>query len=191
MRRCYNRESQSGKSCFHLASSLLTCFRVSYPGYIGSVQLEQKVVEVEHFYSTKDGAGQTNTSKSNSGGKKVAISQPSKCSSAGKERTRGKHVSSPELMRQFATIIRQVSMEKRVRSLDDLGFLCLVTFPSLIHFEPFVFLCTPLRLLNKNGRGHFWNLLMLKGLDSMIITRFKIQTLLFALWSVQVGVMVK
>ncbi|CAG7874575.1 unnamed protein product [Brassica rapa] len=75
-------------------------------------QLEQKVVEVEHFYSTKDGAGQTNTSKSNSGGKKVAISQPSKCSSAGKEKTRGKHVSSPELMRQFATIIRQIAQQK-------------------------------------------------------------------------------
>ncbi|CAN6996102.1 unnamed protein product [Brassica rapa subsp. trilocularis] len=75
-------------------------------------QLEQKVVEVEQFYSTKDGAGQTNTSKSNSGGKKVAISQPSKCSSAGKEKTRGKHVSSPELMRQFATIIRQIAQQK-------------------------------------------------------------------------------
>lgn len=68
-------------------------------------------MEVEQFYSTKDGAGQTNTSKSNSGGKKVAISQPSKCSSAGKEKARGKHVSSPELMRQFATIFRQVMMK--------------------------------------------------------------------------------
>lgn len=68
-------------------------------------------MEVEQFYSTKDGAGQTNTSKSNSGGKKVAISQPSKCSSAGKGITRGKHVSSPELMRQFATIFRQVMMK--------------------------------------------------------------------------------
>ncbi|KAL0770667.1 hypothetical protein Bca101_035818 [Brassica carinata] len=75
-------------------------------------QLEQNVVEVEQFYSTKDGAGQTNTSKSNSGGKKVAMSQPSKCSSAGKEKTRGKHVSSPELMRQFATIIRQIAQQK-------------------------------------------------------------------------------
>ncbi|XP_056845973.1 transcription factor GTE1 isoform X1 [Raphanus sativus] len=75
-------------------------------------QLEQKIVEVEQFYSTKDGAGQTNTSKSNSGGKKVAISQPSKCSSAGKEKARGKHVSSPELMRQFATIFRQIAQQK-------------------------------------------------------------------------------
>lgn len=85
-------------------------FQVSYISTL-EVQLEQNVVEVEQFYSTKDGAGQTNTSKSNSGGKKVAMSQPSKCSSAGKEKTRGKHVSSPELMRQFATIIRQVSTE--------------------------------------------------------------------------------
>ncbi|VVB02133.1 unnamed protein product [Arabis nemorensis] len=77
-------------------------------------QLEQKVVEVEQFYSTKDGAAQTNTSKSNSGGKKIAISQPniSKCNSAGKEKTKGKHVSSPELMRQFATIFRQLAQHK-------------------------------------------------------------------------------
>uniref|UniRef100_A0A1J3HBG2 Transcription factor GTE1 n=1 Tax=Noccaea caerulescens TaxID=107243 RepID=A0A1J3HBG2_NOCCA len=77
-------------------------------------QLEQKVVEVEQFYSTKDGAAQTNTSKSNSGGKKIAISQPniSKCNSFGKEKTKGKHVSSPELMRQFATIIRQIAQQK-------------------------------------------------------------------------------
>ncbi|XP_024003698.1 transcription factor GTE1 [Eutrema salsugineum] len=77
-------------------------------------QLEQRVVEVEQFYSTKDGAAQTNTSKSNSGGKKVAISQPntSKCNSAGKAKSKGKHVSSPELMRQFATIIRQITQHK-------------------------------------------------------------------------------
>uniref|UniRef100_A0A1J3CTI0 Transcription factor GTE1 n=1 Tax=Noccaea caerulescens TaxID=107243 RepID=A0A1J3CTI0_NOCCA len=77
-------------------------------------QLEQKVVEVEQFYSTKDGAAQTNTSKSNSGGKKIAISHPniSKCNSFGKEKTKGKHVSSPELMRQFATIIRQIAQQK-------------------------------------------------------------------------------
>ncbi|XP_010516655.1 PREDICTED: transcription factor GTE1 isoform X1 [Camelina sativa] len=77
-------------------------------------QLEQKVVEVEHFYSTKDGAAQTNTSKSNSGGKKIAISQPniSKCNSAGKDKTKGKHVSSPELMRQFATMFRQITQNK-------------------------------------------------------------------------------
>ncbi|CAN8316277.1 unnamed protein product, partial [Cochlearia groenlandica] len=77
-------------------------------------QLEQVVVEVEHFYSTKEGAAQTNTSKSNSGGKKIAISQPniSKCNSSGKEKTKGKHVSSPELMRQFATIIRQIAQQK-------------------------------------------------------------------------------
>lgn len=100
------------------------------------MQLEQKVVEVEHFYSTKDGAGQTNTSKSNSGGKKVAISQPSKCSSAGKEKTRGKHVSSPELMRQFATIIRQVSIKKK----DNDETLKLGSWIAL--FEPFVFLYT-------------------------------------------------
>ncbi|CAH2059341.1 unnamed protein product [Thlaspi arvense] len=113
-------------------------------------QLEQKVVEVEQFYSTKDGAAQTNTSKSNSGGKKVAISQPnnSKCNSAGKEKSKGKHVSSPELMRQFATIIRQASM-KEMKTLFFFSFL----------------------LLNKNGHGRFWNLLMLKDLDSMIITR--------------------
>ncbi|XP_010509689.1 PREDICTED: transcription factor GTE1 isoform X1 [Camelina sativa] len=77
-------------------------------------QLEHKVVEVEHFYSTKDGAAQTNTSKSNSGGKKIAISQPniSKCNSAGKDKTKGKHVSSPELMRQFATMFRQITQNK-------------------------------------------------------------------------------
>ncbi|EFH57623.1 imbibition-inducible 1 [Arabidopsis lyrata subsp. lyrata] len=77
-------------------------------------QLEQKVVEVEHFYSSKDGAAQTNTSKSNSGGKKVAISQPnnSKCNSAGKEKSKGKHVSSPDLMRQFATMFRQIAQHK-------------------------------------------------------------------------------
>ncbi|KAL1194747.1 Transcription factor GTE1 [Cardamine amara subsp. amara] len=77
-------------------------------------QLEQKVVEVEHFYSTKDGAAQTNTSKSNSGGKKIAISQPntSKCNSTGKEKSKGKHVSSPELIRQFATIFRQIAQHK-------------------------------------------------------------------------------
>lgn len=93
---------------FHLAP-LLSYFRFSYR-YIGS-QLEQKVVEVEHFYSIKDGAAQTNTSKSNSGGKKVAISQPntSKCNTTGKDKTKGKHVSSPELMRQFATMFRQAS----------------------------------------------------------------------------------
>lgn len=80
------------------------------------MQLEQKVVEVEQFYSTKDGAAQTNTSKSNSGGKKIAISQPniSKCNSFGKEKAKGKHVSSPELMRQFATIIRQASKKKKL-----------------------------------------------------------------------------
>ncbi|KAG7638517.1 Bromodomain-like superfamily [Arabidopsis thaliana x Arabidopsis arenosa] len=77
-------------------------------------QLEQKVVEVEHFYSTKDGAAQTNTSKSNSGGKKIAISQPnnSKGNSAGKEKSKGKHVSSPDLMRQFATMFRQIAQHK-------------------------------------------------------------------------------
>ncbi|XP_023639941.1 transcription factor GTE1 [Capsella rubella] len=77
-------------------------------------QLEQKVVEVEHFYSSKDGAAQTNTSKSNSGGKKIAISQPniSKCNSAGKDKIKAKHVSSPELMRQFATMFRQIAQNK-------------------------------------------------------------------------------
>jgi hypothetical protein len=82
-------------------------------------QLEQKVVEVEHFYSTKDGAAQTNTSKSNSGGKKIAISQPnnSKGNSAGKEKSKGKHVSSPDLMRQFATMFRQAS-KKNIPSLS-------------------------------------------------------------------------
>ncbi|CAH8384518.1 unnamed protein product [Eruca vesicaria subsp. sativa] len=100
---------------FTLHDCIFTTFLLSIRGSytaILEVQLEQKVVEVEQFYSTKDGAGHTNTSKSNSGGKKVAISQPSRCSSAGKEKTRGKHVSSPELMRQFATIIRLIAQQK-------------------------------------------------------------------------------
>ncbi|XP_010519029.1 PREDICTED: transcription factor GTE1 [Tarenaya hassleriana] len=77
-------------------------------------QLEQKVVEVEQFYSDKDLA-HTNTSKSNSAGKETVNAQtnPSKGnSSAGKEKVKGKHVSSPELMRQFASIFRQITQHK-------------------------------------------------------------------------------